>query len=111
MSALRTVMPPAVPSPGEDPLRWAVTSRETGKVVLFQAPNLPAVLSTVGVVLTAMSPRGSGVQHGAAVATVLASTWWGVDELARGVNPFRKALGAGGLAAVAAATVVALRRR
>ncbi|MFL6175381.1 MAG: hypothetical protein ACJ715_01930 [Ornithinibacter sp.] len=111
MSPLRTVVSPAVPSPDEDPLGWAVTSRETGKVVLFQAPNLPAVLSTVGAVVTAVSPRGSAVQRGAAVATVLVSTWWGVDELARGVNPFRRALGAGGLAAVAAATVVGLRRR
>ena len=111
MSALRTLVPPAVPAAGEDPLGWAVTSRETGEVVLFQAPNLPAVISTVGVVLTALSPRGSGMQRGAAVATVLVSTWWGVDELARGVNPFRKALGAGGLAAVAVAAAVALRRR
>ena len=111
MNALRTLTSPAVPSPGEDPLGWAVTSRETGEVVLFEAPNLPAVLSTVGVVLTAFSPRGSDVQRGAAVATALVATWWGVDELARGVNPFRRALGAAGLAAVAAATVVALRRR
>ncbi len=65
----------------------------------------------MGVVLTAVSPRGSGVQRGAAIATVLVSTWWGVDELARGVNPFRKALGAGGLVAVVTATAVALRRR
>ncbi len=111
MSALRTLVSPAVPSPGADPLGWAVTSRETGEVVLWQNPNLPALLSTVGAVLTGVSPRGSGMQRGAAVATVLVSTWWGVDELARGVNPFRRALGAGGLAAVAMATVVALRRR
>ena len=111
MNALRALVPPAVPSPGDDPLGWAVTSRETGEVVLWQNPNLPAALSTVGAVLTGVSPRGSGMQRGAAVATVLVSTWWGVDELARGVNPFRKALGAGGLAAVAVATVVALRRR
>ena len=111
MSAPRTLVAPAVPSPSEDPLGWAVTSRETGKVVMWQNPNLPAVLSTVGAVLTGVSPRGSGMQRGAAVGTLLVSTWWGVDELARGVNPFRKALGAGGLTAVVAATVVALRRR
>ncbi len=111
MSPLRTVVSPAVPSPGQDLLGWAVTSRENGEVVLWQAPNLPALLSTVGVVLTAVSPRGSGVQRGATVATMLVSAWWGVDELARGVNPFRRALGAGGLTAVAAATVVAVRRR
>jgi hypothetical protein len=111
MSALRTAVPPVVPSPSQDPLGWAVTSRESGEVVVWQAPNLPALVSTAGAVLTAVAPRGSGLQRGAAVATALVSTWWGVDELARGVNPFRRALGAGGLAAVAAATVVVLRRR
>jgi hypothetical protein len=111
MSALRTALAPAVPSPSDDPLGWAVTSRETGKRVVWQAPNLPALVSTAGVVLTAVSPRGSGLQRGAAVATAVVSIWWGVDELARGVNPFRRALGAGGLAAVAAASAVALRRR
>ncbi len=111
MSALRTAVHPAVPSPSQDPIRWAVTSRESGGVVLWQAPNLPALASTAGAVLTAVSPRGSELQRGAAVATALVSTWWGVSELAQGVNPFRRALGAGGLVAVLAATAVVLRRR
>lgn len=106
--------PPVTPvTPGirEDPVGWALLSRETGEVVLWQAPNLPAVVSQVAAVVTLLAPRGSRVRTAAGMTAVVASTWWGADELARGVNPLRRALGAGALVAVAVGATVALRRR
>ena len=104
-------MPVVVPGPREDLAAWALTSRETGDVVLWPAPNLPSVVSQVAAVTAVLAPAGSRRRTVAGATAALASTWGGVDELARGVNPVRRALGAGALLAVAVSTVVAVSRR
>ncbi|GAA4399574.1 hypothetical protein GCM10023168_07140 [Fodinibacter luteus] len=95
----------------EDPVGWALLSRESGEVVVWQAPNLPSLLSQAAAVATVVAPRGSRLRSAAGLATVVASTWWGTDELARGVNPFRRSLGAAALVVTAVGVGAALRRR
>ncbi len=109
MSTLGTHRSPRVPPLGSDPVGWATTSRESGEVVLWQAPNRLALLSTAGAALTVVAPAGSPVRRAAAAMTAVVATWWGADELARGVNPFRRAVGGAAVLAIAGARAVHLR--
>jgi hypothetical protein len=82
--------------------RWLFVSRSSGRVTVAQWPNAPLWLF---IVLSAVSrifhPSGDTATflRVAAVATLVV---WALDELVRGVNPFRRFLGL----AVLAATVV-----
>jgi len=74
--------------------RWWFENRETGEITIAQFPNL-----SLGVFIVAWAaqrvfePTGlagdalSAAGHGALI-------WWSVDELIRGVNPWRRMLGA-----------------
>ncbi len=77
---------------------WMFRSRESGKLAIAQLPNLPLTLFLVLRLAQAVSsPRGTteSVLHWAGTAALV---WWAVDELARGVSPFRRLLGGGVLA-------------
>jgi hypothetical protein len=74
---------------------WLFRNRQTGRITVAQAPNPPLyvflaallarrVLGLSGAADTALLV----VQHGAAV-------YWAGDEILRGVNPWRRILGAG----------------
>ena len=91
---------PTEPSAGKPPgaLRrafdWVFRSRETGKIVIVQALNLP-----LGIFFVAAAVRRFAGLEGAArtVVEVVATgslLWWAADEVLRGVNPFRRLLGA-----------------
>ena len=79
--------------------------------MLWQPPNRLALLSTAGAVLTIVAPIGSPLRRAAAAATAVVATWWGADELARGVNPFRRAVGGAALVAITGAGAFLLRSR
>ncbi len=68
--------------------------RETGRYVLGQFPNPPIIIFVVARVLAwatgAVGTWGSILYW---VGTG-ALAWWAADELLRGVNPFRRMLGA-----------------
>ena len=86
--------PPATRSP----LRWCFEDRSTGKLVVVQWPNLPIWIFLAALAVQyVLHPAG---KLGTAVTAVaaLALTWWALDELIRGSNPWRRALGAGALA-------------
>jgi hypothetical protein len=104
-------MPVVVPGPREDLAAWALTSRETGERVLVQVPNVTAVVSQAAAVSAVLAPPGSRLRTLAGATALVTSTWWGADELARGVNPARRALGAAGLVGALVAFAVAARRR
>lgn len=74
-------------------LDWWFRDRDSGRIVVAQAPNLPMwIVIVAAAVRWLLSPSGTA-------STVLdvvfagALTWWAVDELARGVNPWRRLLG------------------
>lgn len=89
-------------------LDWMFRNRRTGRLTVAQVPNVPLVVCLAAVAaLVAFRPGGR-------VATALVVTAWGalvvwaVDEIVRGVNPWRRILGGGVLAVVAVGTVVRL---
>ena len=70
-------------------LRWWLEDRKTGQLVVAQRPNLLLALAIAGLLLARLLPSSL-------LAVVLAKTlWlaWSGDELLRGVNPWRRALG------------------
>jgi hypothetical protein len=83
-------------------VNWLFRNRETGEITIAQAPNPPLwVFLAATIVRAIFRPEGT-------VGTVLrivgtgALAWWAVDEIARGVNPFRRILGGVVLAGIVA---------
>ena len=81
---------------------WFFRDRSTGAIVIAQWPNLPlwlfAVASLLAWAIEAAAPAapdwlGLGLRALAAVSLA----WWGLDEAVRGVNPWRRCLGAAAL--------------
>jgi hypothetical protein len=84
---------------------WMFRDRNTGRVAIAQFPNAALWMFLVASVARRVMPGGTGRDVVRAVA-VVALTWWALDEVARGVNPWRRILGLG----VFAATVISLLR-
>jgi hypothetical protein len=77
-------------------------NRVTGRITIGQVPNLPLVVFLLAWgVRWVLDPSGALRTVLEAVAGV-ALTIWAVDEIARGVNPWRRLLGATVLGAVVA---------
>ncbi|MET0806901.1 MAG: hypothetical protein ABWX66_06580 [Lacisediminihabitans sp.] len=78
---------------------WMFRNRQTGRITIGQPANLSQKLfqgiTLVGIFL----PRGR-VRTAAAVGAVSVLGWWAMDELTRGVNPFRRLSGAVTLAGI-----------
>ena len=80
--------------------RWLFASRRTGRITIAQLPNVPLAIFLVARVGNVV--RESTLLQ--VIATV-ALAWWAIDEIVRGVNPWRRILGA----VVLAGQLVALR--
>jgi hypothetical protein len=77
---------------------WLFRNRETGRITVGQPPNPPMVVFVVATVVRWLtSPEGTAGRVVEVTATA-ALTIWAVDEVVRGVNPFRRLLGGGVLA-------------
>jgi hypothetical protein len=75
-------------------LQWFFRNRETGAITIGQMPNTPLWIFIVGTALLwAWRPAGRiGVNLECLVKASLVV--WAIDELVRGVNPWRRCLGA-----------------
>ena len=77
---------------------WLFRNRTTGRITIVQFPNAALWLFLVASVLhRLLSPTG----HFSTALRLIADgglLWWAVDELTRGVNPWRRLLGAAVLA-------------
>ena len=74
-------------------MNWLFRNRQTGEITVAQAPNPPLwVFFAATIVRVLFRPSG---RAGTALTIVArgALAIWAVDELARGVNPFRRILG------------------
>ena len=71
---------------------WLFRDRATGKIVIGQFPNIPLIGWLVATVLAAVT--SGQVSTVAGYAATIALVVWAGDELMRGVNPFRRMLGA-----------------
>lgn len=86
-------------------LDWCFRDRTTGRIVVGQWPNPPLWIFAAAVVIrTAFQPAGAA---GSALLALQAGAllWWALDELLRGVNPWRRALGAAALLFLAVSAV------
>ena len=74
---------------------WIFRDRTTNRVVIAQRPNVPLALWLICLVVSRLAhPHG----HASTVLSIIGTTAlviWAGDEVARGVNPWRRALGAG----------------
>ncbi len=89
-------------------LSWVFRSRVNGRIVVAQFPNLSLSLYLVTRAIDWLLTRNDqpaianpgtvllGVRWGGAIFLA----WWALDELIRGVNPWRRLLGVFGLASV-----------
>ena len=88
-----------------DAVRWLFEDRRTGKIVVGQTPNLPLILFICAFAAdAALRPRGMGglLLRGVKVSSL---SYWALDEIVRGVNPFRRIGGAGVLAYLVASRI------
>ena len=73
---------------------WAFRNRITGRITVGQWPNAPLwlfiALSAAGWMFDPPGRIGLGVR----IAALTSLAWWAVDEMVRGVNPWRRCLGA-----------------
>ena len=77
------------------PFNWLFRNRQTNEITIAQFPNVALWTFLVTVVLRWVVPEGA-VRTGISWIGVVALSWWAVDELLRGVNPWRRLLGLGG---------------
>ena len=79
---------------------WMFRDRATGKLVIAQRPSVPLTL-WLACILTSwlIHPTGPWSTVVSTVGTIALVIWAG-DEVARGVNPRRRTLGAGVLVAL-----------
>jgi hypothetical protein len=84
-------------------------SRQTGQIAIAQFPNLALWIVIAAAIARRIVSSGSAARTVIDWAAALSLIWWSVDELVRGVNPWRRLLGVGG-AAVAVGAVMSLLR-
>jgi hypothetical protein len=78
---------------GSRAVDWWFRNRETGRITVAQWPNLSfAIFLGAWVVRKILDPTGT-LDTVLAVVAGAALVWWAVDEVVRGVNPFRRVLG------------------
>jgi hypothetical protein len=81
---------------------WTFRSRETGRIVIGQWPNVPLVVFLVAWAASWLAGPDGTVGRVLLDLSRITLVWWAVDELVRGVNPWRRALGLGVLVSLAA---------
>ena len=75
---------------------WWFRDRRTGRLVVVHLPNLPILLWMGTVLARQLLEPGSDIHTLLEWAGTVTLGWWAIDELVRGVNPWRRALGVGG---------------
>jgi hypothetical protein len=74
-------------------VRWMFLNRRTGHLTVAQWPNIAlSVFIVLSIALHVFRPMG-GIETLARVLVDVALFVWAIDELLRGVNPFRRILG------------------
>lgn len=87
---------------------WWFRDRTTGRIVVAQFPNLALWIFAASAVVGWFVSEKSGAGEFVAGIGTAALAWWALDELIRGVNPWRRVVGVGGLALVVTRVVSAI---
>lgn len=76
-------------------IQWMFRSRETGRLSIVSWPNWPLWTWIVATAVRRLTPVDGRAEYVLVVVGSLALAWWAVDEIVRGVNPWRRLLGSG----------------
>lgn len=74
---------------------WWFRDRTTGERVVAQPPNAPILVVIAATLVSRLAPSGP-VRRAAGVVATAALAYWSILEIVRGVNPWRRLLGAVG---------------
>ena len=89
------------------PFDWLFRNRRTNEITIAQFPNVALWIFFAAVALRWVFARDGTPYRVVSWIGVAALAWWAVDEVVRGVNPWRRLLGLGGCV-FAVARVVSL---
>lgn len=79
-------------------LDWLFRDRTTGGYTVAQVPNAPLATFLVAAAVRAVASPAGAAGTALDVVAGVALAVWALAEVVRGVNPFRRLLGAGVLA-------------
>ena len=79
-------------------LQWFFRNRQTGAITVTQAPNLVLWIVIVALAVRWIWPTSGTLSIACSVVVTSGLVVWAVDEIVRGVNPWRRCLGAAVLA-------------
>jgi hypothetical protein len=79
---------------------WAFRDRRTGRIVIAQVPNVPLIVWFAGSAIRWLVHPHRSWATALNLTTTIALVGWAILELLRGVNPWRRGLGAAVLGAV-----------
>lgn len=79
-------------------LNWFFRDRATGEIVIAQWPNLPLWIFAGAAVLTWIIEASAWqappwLTVTLSFVSIASLAWWAIDEVLRGVNPWRRCLG------------------
>jgi hypothetical protein len=77
---------------------WLFRNRQTGQITIAQMPNIPLGLFLIASVLRWLFDPSGGARTALGALATVGLLWWAVDEVVRGVNPWRRFLGGAVLA-------------
>ena len=89
-----------------DAFDWLFRNRQTGGITIGQFPNAPLFIWFAATAAQWLFAPEGDVATALGIIGTLALAWWAIDEILRGVNPFRRMLGALVLAGIAARLVL-----
>lgn len=75
---------------------WLFHNRQTGRTTVAQFPNVASWIFLASVPLRWAVPSDDWARTAVDGIGVAALAWWAIDEVLRGVNPWRRLLGVGG---------------
>jgi hypothetical protein len=87
------------------PVEWLFRNRRTGAITVAQWPNLPLAAFIAAEIAERFARSAGRAETILRVVAAVALVLWALDEVVRGVNPFRRILGASVLLATIATLV------
>ena len=72
---------------------WLFRNRQTGEITIVQVPNVPLGVFLVAAVASRLLADSTAASV-LSVVSAIALAVWALDEIVRGVNPWRRILGA-----------------
>jgi hypothetical protein len=82
-------------------VNWLFRNRQTGEITIAQRPNAALIVFLVATIVKLIFSPAGGIGTTVTVVAQGALAVWALDEIVRGVNPFRRIFGGVVLAGLA----------